>query len=219
MKRRVMRACEVYEAIRREKIIVILRGVCAEKIVDIAKALHAGGIRLMEVTCNTPGAAEMIATLSKEMAGEMIIGAGTVITKDLFDEVIAAGAEYVVAPDVNPVVIESVLAGDVAVLPGAATATEIFTAARLGAEMVKIFPATALGADYISQLRGPIDNVDFVAVGGVRLNNIADFMAAGCAAVGIGTGAIGRELIEKSQWAQISAIAFEYKGKVDKSGL
>ena len=200
-----MRACEVYEAIRREKIIVILRGVCAEKIVDIAKALHAGGIRLMEVTCNTPGAA--------------IIGAGTVITKDLFDEVIAAGAEYVVAPDVNPVVIESVLAGDVAVLPGAATATEIFTAARLGAEMVKIFPATALGADYISQLRGPIDNVDFVAVGGVRLNNIADFMAAGCAAVGIGTGAIGRELIEKSQWAQISAIAFEYKGKVDKSGL
>jgi 2-dehydro-3-deoxyphosphogluconate aldolase/(4S)-4-hydroxy-2-oxoglutarate aldolase len=205
-----MQAREVYEAVRRQKIIVILRGVDAGKIVDIANALYAGGIRLMEVTCNTPGVTEMIATLSRKLAGKMIIGAGTVITKNLCDGAVAAGAEYIVAPDVNPEVIKHALDKDIAVLPGAATATEVLTAARAGAQMAKIFPAAVLGPDYIRQLRGPIDNIDFVAVGGVRLNNIADFMAAGCAAVGIGTAALGKELIQESNWAQISRAASEY---------
>ncbi|MHC5062081.1 MAG: bifunctional 4-hydroxy-2-oxoglutarate aldolase/2-dehydro-3-deoxy-phosphogluconate aldolase [Planctomycetota bacterium] len=209
-----MNAQEVYEVIRCHKIIVILRGINGDKIIDIANALHAGGIRLMEITCNTPGAAQMIAKLAKEMAGRMIIGAGTVITEDLCDEVIKAGAEYIVAPDANPAVIECALGQNVAALPGAATATEVLTAKRAGAEMVKIFPAVALGADYIKQLRGPIDDVDFIAVGGVRLSNAAELLAAGCTAVGIGAGAIGPELIEKCDWPRITRIAREYKEKV-----
>ena len=210
----MMRADEVYEAIRRHKIIVIVRGVSGDKIVDIANALHAGGIRLMEITCNTAGAAQMIAQLAEEMAAKMIIGAGTVITKDLCDEVVTAGAEYIVAPDVNPAVIEYGLSRGVAVLPGAATATEVLVAARAGARMVKIFPAAALGADYIRQLGGPIDNVDFVAVGGVRLDNIGEFTAAGCVAIGIGGAVIRPESVEQCDWTQISQTARRYKEKV-----
>ena len=213
----MMRADEVYEAIRRHKIIVIVRGVSGDKIVDIANALHAGGIRLMEITCNTAGAAPMIAQLAKEMAAKMIIGAGTVITKDLCDEVVTAGAEYIVAPDVNPAVIEYGLSRGVAVLPGAATATEVLVAARAGARMVKIFPAAALGADYIRQLRGPIDNVDFVAVGGIRLENIGEFMAAGCVAIGIGGGVIRPEFVEGCNWTKISQAARGYKEKVTEA--
>ena len=212
-----MNAHEVYETIRRHKIIVIVRGVGGDKIVDIANALHEGGIRLMEITCNTVGAAQMIAQLAKKMAGKMIIGAGTVITKDLCDEVVEAGAEYIVAPDVNPAVIEHGLGRGVAVLPGAATATEVLMATHAGAEMVKIFPAAALGADYIRQLRGPIDNVDFVAVGGIRLENIGEFMAAGCVAIGIGGGVIRPEFVEGCNWTKISQAARGYKEKVTEA--
>jgi 2-dehydro-3-deoxyphosphogluconate aldolase/(4S)-4-hydroxy-2-oxoglutarate aldolase len=209
-----MNADEIYEAIRRYKIIVILRGVGAGKIVDIAEALHAGGIRLMEITCNTAGAAPMIARLSKAMMGKMLIGAGTVITKDLCDEVLEAGAKYIVAPDVNTAVVEYAVAKNIAVLPGAATATEVLTAARAGAKIVKIFPAAALGADYIKLLRGPIDTVDFVAVGGIRLVNVDEFMAAGCVAVGIGGVAIGTESVEQCNLAQITEAARKYKEKI-----
>ncbi|HIJ72092.1 MAG TPA: bifunctional 4-hydroxy-2-oxoglutarate aldolase/2-dehydro-3-deoxy-phosphogluconate aldolase [Planctomycetes bacterium] len=209
-----MKAHEVYETIRRHKIIVIVRGVGGAKIIDIANALYAGGIRLMEVTCNTPGATQMIQKLAKEMTGKMIIGAGTVITKDLCEQVIKAGAEYIVAPDVNPEVIDYAIAHDVAVLPGAATATEILTAVRAGAQMVKIFPAAALGTDYIRQLRGPIDNVDFVAVGGVRLDNIDEFISAGCVAFGIGGAVISPESVENCRWEQMTQAARSYKEKL-----
>jgi len=209
-----MQADKIYDMIKRHRIIVIVRGVSGDKIVDIANALHAGGIRLMEITCNTTGAAPMIAQLAKEMAAKMIIGAGTVITKDLCDEVVEAGAEYIVAPDVNPAVIEYGLSRHVAVLPGAATATEVLTAARAGARMVKIFPAAALGADYIRQLGRPIDEVDFVAVGGVRLQNVGEFMAAGCVAIGIGGAVIRAEFVEGCEWAKISQAARQYKEKV-----
>ena len=207
-------AYEVYKLIRTEKIIVIVRGVGGDKIIDIANALYQGGIRLMEVTCNTPGVSQMIGKLSQEMTGKMIIGAGTVITKDLCEQVIEAGAKYIVAPDVNPEVIEYAITRDIPVLPGAATATEVLTAARAGAKMVKIFPAAALGPDYIRQLRGPIDNVDFVAVGGVRLENISDFINAGCLAVGIGTGAIGTQHLIQHNQARITETARNYKEKI-----
>jgi len=209
-----MKAHEFYETIRRHKIIVIVRGVGGDKIIDIANALYAGGIRLMEVTCNTPGAAEMIQKLGREMRAKMIIGAGTVITKALCEEVLKAGAEYIVAPDVNAEVIEYAIAHDVAVLPGAATATEILTAARAGAQMVKIFPAAALGTDYIRQLRGSIDDVDFVAVGGVRLDNIDEFIASGCVAFGIGGAVISPEFVENCRWAQMTQTARSYKEKL-----
>jgi len=209
-----MDADKVYQTIRQEKIIAIVRGLSSGQILNVAKSLCAGGIKMMEITCNTAGFAEMIAMVSEQMGRQMIIGAGTVINKQLCSEASSAGAEYIIAPDVNPEVIEYCLAKDLAVLPGAATATEVLDAARLGVKMVKIFPARPLGPDYIRMLRGPIDNVDFVAVGGIRLDNIENFLAAGCTAVGVGTGAITQHLLQQSDWASITALAAKYKSKV-----
>ena len=205
-----MKAERIYNTIRREKVIVIIRGIEKDRIVNAAEAVLAAGVKMLEVTCNTAGVFEILKLLNEKMAGKMVIGAGTVITKDLCEKALNAGAKYIIAPDVNPEVIAHCVKNDVAILPGAATATEILTAKRCGAKMVKIFPAAALGLDYIKQLRGPIDDVDFVAVGGVRPETISDFAAAGCIAVGIGESAVKKEFVEKGDWQAITETVKKY---------
>lgn len=205
-----MKAEQVYKTIRQEKIIAIIRGVDRACIVDIAEAILKAGIKLLEVTCNTEGVFEMLELLNEKMGDRMFIGAGTVISADLCTKAILAGAKFIIAPDVNPDVIDYCVKRDVAVLPGAATATEIFTAKRRGAKMVKIFPASAIGIDYIKALRGPIDDVDFVAVGGVRPDNINDFFSAGCIAVAIGASVIRKDLVENRNWPAITDLALQY---------
>ena len=205
-----MKAEQVYEMIRREKIIAIIRGVEKDSIVNIAEAILKAGIKMLEVTCNTKGVFEMIELLCDKMGDKMCIGAGTVITTQLCEKALEAGARFIVAPDVNPDVIDYCVERDIAVLPGAATATEILTAKRHGAKMVKIFPAKALGVDYIKALRGPIDDIDFVAVGGVRPENIADFFTVGCIAVAFGESVVRKEFVEKADWQAITDIARQY---------
>jgi 2-dehydro-3-deoxyphosphogluconate aldolase/(4S)-4-hydroxy-2-oxoglutarate aldolase len=205
-----MKAEQVYELIREEKIIAIARGVRIDQVIHIAEALLTGGIKMMEVTCNTDGVFEMIRLLREKMAGKMCIGAGTVITTQLCEKAIEAGAEFMIAPDTNTDVIDYCVKHDVAILPGAATATEILAAKRHGAKMVKIFPASALGVNYIKALRGPIDDVDFVAVDGVRPENMAEFFAVGCVAIGVGASVVRKEYIEKGDWKAITDTARRY---------
>jgi 2-dehydro-3-deoxyphosphogluconate aldolase/(4S)-4-hydroxy-2-oxoglutarate aldolase len=211
-----MKSEQLYETIRREKIIVIVRGVEKDSIVNIAEAILAGGIKMLEVTCNTKNVFEMIKLLVEKMGDRMLIGAGTVITTDLCEKALKAGAKYIIAPDVNTEIIDYCVKHDVAVLPGAATATEILTAKRHGAKMVKIFPASAIGLDYIKALRGPIDDVDFVAVEGVRPENMADFFAVGCVAIGIGASVVRKEFVEKGDWPAITDIAREYVNRLPR---
>lgn len=209
-----MKAEEIYKTIRQEKIIVIVRGVGKETIIKIAQAALAAGVKMLEVTCNTEGVFEMLPLLNEKLNGKMFFGAGTVTTVDLCKKALDAGAKYIIAPDVNPEVIDYCVKQDVAVLPGAATATEILTAKRAGAKMVKIFPAAALGFDYIRQLRGPINDVDFVAVGGARPENIAEFFKAGCIAIGIGESAIRKEFVDNGDWGAITAAVKKYTENV-----
>lgn len=209
-----MRANDVYDTIREHKIITIVRGVSSKKIVNIAQAFYSAGIRLMEVTSNTKGFEAMIKTLSREFADKMIIGAGTVITDELCSKAIHAGAKFVVAPDVNTSIIEQCRSAEIAVLPGAATATEILTAKRAGAKMVKIFPAAAIGCDYIKMLKGPIDDVDFVAVGGVRPDSVKDFIDAGCIAIGIGGSLLNENWIKNNNWTEIENATKKFVQKI-----
>ncbi|MCK5565613.1 MAG: bifunctional 4-hydroxy-2-oxoglutarate aldolase/2-dehydro-3-deoxy-phosphogluconate aldolase [Planctomycetes bacterium] len=208
-----MSAEQVYQQIRTEKVIVIVRGAGKEEIVNIAQAVRAAGCNFLEVTCNTAGAAGMIDILCNQMP-DMCIGAGTVITKQLAEEVLEAGAKYIIAPDTNPEVIKYCVAKDIAVMPGAATATEVLSAVRYGAKMIKIFPAACIGVDYIKQLKGPIDNVDFLAVGGVRVGNIKDFVAAGCVGIGIGGSVIKEEAVENADWQSITSEVAKYVNEI-----
>jgi 2-dehydro-3-deoxyphosphogluconate aldolase/(4S)-4-hydroxy-2-oxoglutarate aldolase len=208
-----MSAEQIYQQVRDEKVIVIVRGASKEAIVNIAQAVRGAGCNLLEITCNTDGAADMISLLCDQMP-EMCIGAGTVITRALAEQVHAAGAKYIIAPDTNGEVIEYCLQNDIAVMPGAATATEVLSAVRYGAKMVKIFPAACIGADYIKQLKGPIDNVDFLAVGGVRVSNVKDFVAAGCIGIGIGGSVIKNEAVENADWQSITNEVAKYVNEI-----
>lgn len=205
---------EFYQDLREEKIIAIVRGVSASTILSIAEALYAGGIRLMEVTCNTPGVTDMLREVTAAMGDRMVVGAGTVISRQLAEAVHAAGARYIVAPDVNPEVIGYCVDHGLPVIPGAATATEILTAQRLGAPTVKIFPAEPLGCGYIKQLRGPINDMDFVAVGGVTAENVADFLKAGCVGAGLGGALVNPKLVEQGDWEGLTALAARVKAQV-----
>ncbi len=200
----------VYGLVRERGIVAIVRGVEPEAASEIAESLYAGGIRLLEVTCNTAGFGEMIAMLGSRMAGRMVIGAGTVTTAGRCEQALAAGAEYMVAPDTNAEVIRYCVERDIAVFPGGQTATEILAAARLGARIVKVFPASAVGPGGIRQLRGPIDDVDFLAVGGVNLENMGDFIGAGCIGIAIGGSVIRKEIVARRDWARLTAEASAY---------
>lgn len=208
---------DILSLIQQEKLVAIVRGAAQTPIVEIAEAMHAGGVTFLEVTCNTPGVADMIRTVADAMGDRMHIGAGTVVTRELAREVLSAGAKYIIAPDVNPEVVTYCAENGVPVIPGAATATEILTARRLGAKMVKIFPAGPLGCAYIKQLRGPINDIPMVAVGGVTLENVADFLAAGCVAAAAGSALVKKDLVANGDWAGLAAFAREWGDRV--SGL
>ncbi len=207
----MLQSAQIYNTVREEKIIAIVRGVPPTTIIDIAKALHAGGIRLMEITCNTPGVEEMISEVYSTLKDDIIIGAGTVITRELAEKVRNAGAQYIIAPDVNPEVIRYCMDNDIAVIPGAATPTEILNAYRMGVRMIKIFPAQGLGIDYIKQLRGPVSDMDFIAVGGINPDNLSDFLDAGCIGVGLSNSLIKKELVANSDWQGLTALVSKIK--------
>ena len=168
----------------------------------------------MEITCNTKNAAAMIEKVSDVMKGKMVIGAGTVISKKACEEVLHAGAEFIIAPNVDPEVINFCVAGDIDVIPGAMTPTEILRASQLGATMIKIFPAGYLGTDYIKQIRGPIDNIDFVAVGGIGLENISAFLSAGYCAAGLGSTLVPRTAVEKTNWDELTGLSEKILKKI-----
>jgi 2-dehydro-3-deoxyphosphogluconate aldolase/(4S)-4-hydroxy-2-oxoglutarate aldolase len=177
------------EQILRHKIVAILRGCAPERVMDIVGALTEGGIRLLEITLNSPGALDLIRRIAGTMGDRLLVGAGTVLTAAEAELAIDAGAKFILSPslDVDTIQVTKEL-GAVSV-PGAFTATEILMAWRNGADIVKVFPAS-VGASYLRDLRGPLPQIRLMPTGGVNLNNIREFRAAGAVAYGIGSALV-----------------------------
>jgi len=163
----------------------------------VAEALATSGIGIVEITMTVPNAIEVLGALARQFAGDVVLGAGTVTTPDMVDAAVDAGCRFVVTPCLLPEVIERARHQKIPVLAGALTPTEIFLADRAGADLVKVFPASAAGGPgYVRALRGPFPHVDLVPTGGVSLTTIGDYIKAGAAAVGV-----GGELIPQSEIA------------------
>ncbi|TDY46693.1 2-dehydro-3-deoxyphosphogluconate aldolase/(4S)-4-hydroxy-2-oxoglutarate aldolase [Alicyclobacillus sacchari] len=205
-----------WQAIFKTGVIAIVRGVPAAKMLDVGQALYAGGVRVMEVTLNTPDALRSIAALCRHFDGRMQVGAGTVLSANEARKAMALGASFLVAPDVDPAVIRAGLDVGVPVLPGAFTPSEIWVAYRTGAPMVKLFPATRGGPAYLRQVQVVAPRLPLVAVGGVTLANVADFFAAGAAAVGLGSALVDRDAVKQGEFSAITdrakAFVDVYKG-------
>lgn len=192
---------EPERAIRDGGVIAIARGVPRGTLRAAAAVLLEAGVLALEVTLDSPEALDEIAWLRARWDGRMVIGAGTVLTTGQVREAKAAGAQFVVSPNVDAAVIGATVEAGLVSVPGAMTATETLQARAAGATFVKLFPAGVLGPDYLRALRGPLSDVPFVPTGGVGPDNAEAFIRAGAVAV-----AVGGELFGKGA-GPVSAVA------------
>ncbi|MBO7745929.1 bifunctional 4-hydroxy-2-oxoglutarate aldolase/2-dehydro-3-deoxy-phosphogluconate aldolase [Paenibacillus sp. MWE-103] len=195
------------QALYEEKIIAIIRGIPEEAGDATAKALADGGIVFLEVTLNTDGALGMIARFREQYAGRMRIGAGTVLDLGQAKEAVAAGAEYIISPNLDEEVIAYGLEHDVDVWPGTMTPTEIVRAFKAGATAVKLFPLGSLGVNYLKEIRAPLNHIPMIATGGVNLQNIRGVLDAGAAAVGLGGNLVDKQLVKEGKFEELTKLA------------
>jgi len=198
-----MNDMEILNQIRKHKICAIVRGVPKEKIIAVADALYEGGIKAIEVTFNTTGASDMIRTLKSEYGNKILIGAGTVLDPETAKEAISAGASFILSPTLNLDVIKICLRYNVVPVPGITTATEALTAWENGARIVKLFPAGTLGTQYLKQIKGPLSQIDLMAVGAIGAENMKDFLDAGASSVGVGGELVNQSLIQADDFSEI----------------
>lgn len=173
------------ERLLEARLVAIMRGDYGGRWLDYAGALREGGVTVMEITLNSPDALGGIRQVRSAFGDSLLLGAGTVLTRDEVAAAADAGAEFIVAPDTDEAVIEASLARGLAVIPGAYTPTEIRRAYRLGAAVVKLFPAQT--PEYLKAVRAPLNTIPLMATGGVDLDTAAAFMQAGASALGIGS--------------------------------
>lgn len=177
--------------IRREKVIAILRIADADQAIGICEHLVSAGLTVLEITADNAHALSSIAELRQRFGSRVLLGAGTVLDPATAWAAAEAGADFCVAPNLDPDVVAACASRDVLPVPGVFTPTEIAAAARLGLSLLKLFPCGGLSPAFLSALRGPFPAVGFVPTGGIDHRNIAAWFKAGAVAVGLGSSLAG----------------------------
>ena len=188
-------------------IVAVVRMKDPDKVHAIVNALAAGGLRALEVTMTVPRAVELIRELASALPSGFLLGAGTVVDAPTARAVIDAGATFVVSPVFRPDVIAACHDRDVPAIPGCFSPTEILAAHDAGADLVKVFPATALGPQFIKDVRAPLPQVKLMPTGGVTVDNAGDWIRAGAAAVGIGSALLDAAAIDAGRFEVVTANA------------
>jgi 2-dehydro-3-deoxyphosphogluconate aldolase / (4S)-4-hydroxy-2-oxoglutarate aldolase len=202
-------------------IIPVIRAPSAEDALAAVEAIHAGGIDVIELTMTVPGALTVIEKVVERHGDAVVVGAGTVLDAETARACLLAGAAFIVTPIVDAPTIRVCRTYGTPVIPGALTPTEIVRAWRAGADLVKVFPCSAVGgASYIKALRAPLPQIELVPTGGVTLATVGDFIAAGACAVGAGSDLVDiarlrrgdREGVTQSARSYVAAIQRARKG-------
>lgn len=194
----------------------VLRGIDEEDIVPVAEAIHAGGVTAIEVTADAKRCTEMIAAVDRALADtDAVVGAGTVMDAPAARNVIEAGAEFVLAPNLNEEVIEVCNRENVLCIPGVMTPTEADRAMAAGADILKLFPASTVGPDHIGAIQGPLGDVPVMPTGGVSADNVAEYFDAGAVAVGAGSALVDYDAIERENWDAVRESAAEFVAAVE----
>lgn len=191
-------------------IIAVVRAKTTEQALPLTEALVAGGVIAVEITMTTPNAIAAIREASQKFGTRALIGVGTVLDAETCRAAIAAGAEFVVSPITRPEIAKAALAAEKPVMLGAYTPTEAQLAFEAGADFIKIFPADGLGPNYIKALRAPLPHLRIVPTGGVDLHNVADFLKAGCAALGVGSSLVSAKILNEGNWSELTRLAGEF---------
>jgi 2-dehydro-3-deoxyphosphogluconate aldolase/(4S)-4-hydroxy-2-oxoglutarate aldolase len=199
-----MSRLDVVREIEATGVVAVIRLKEPGKLRAVVDALLEGGVRALEVTMTVPGAVGLIEQLARTLPPGFQLGAGTVLDPETARHVILAGATFIVAPVLNLATIEMCHRYDVAALPGCFTPTEILTAWQAGADVIKVFPATALGPTFFKDMRGPLPQVKLMPTGGVTLANAGDWIKAGAVAIGVGTALVDNKAIADGNFAKIA---------------
>ncbi|MDZ4684470.1 MAG: bifunctional 4-hydroxy-2-oxoglutarate aldolase/2-dehydro-3-deoxy-phosphogluconate aldolase [Planctomycetaceae bacterium] len=197
-------------------LVAIIRANSGEQLVQVSRALHEGGIDVIEVTFTVPNAVEVLAAVKRDLGKKILLGAGTVLDPETARAAFLAGAEFLVSPVVNLDVIRMGLRYDKLVMPGAYTPTEVLSAWEAGADVVKLFPADIGGPAYLKALKGPLPQVRILPTGGVNLQTLPEFFKAGACAVGLGSSLVEKDAVERGDFARIRDLARQYVDLVAK---
>jgi 2-dehydro-3-deoxyphosphogluconate aldolase/(4S)-4-hydroxy-2-oxoglutarate aldolase len=195
---------EVLDLVLRTKIIAVIRMRDAIKLGKVTAAISRGGVKVIEITMTVPGALDVIRTMAGKKSTGTIVGAGTILDAEAALAAIRAGADFIVSPILNPEIVSACRGAGVFVAPGAFTPTEIATAWNLGADVVKVFPATSLGPAFFKDLRGPLPDIRLMPTGGVGLDNAAEFIRQGACCVAVGTALLDPKAIERDDWEALT---------------
>lgn len=192
----------IVEKIIESGIVAVIRANSPSRAIEVCRACKEGGIIAIEVTFSVPRAVEVISQLSKELGDEILLGAGTVLDPYTAKIAIEAGAKYIVAPNLSRETALLCNKHRVPYIPGAFTPTEIVEALEVGCELIKLFPASAVGPGYIKAIHGPLPQAKLLPTGGIELENVKEWIKAGAAAVGVGGGLTkgsGEEIKERAR--------------------
>jgi len=185
-------------------VVAVIRASSKDQLIGITEALLAGGVPAIEVTMSTPKAIAGIEMLADRFGDTAVIGVGTAIDAATASDAIAAGAQFVVSPVFDEAIVATVRRYGKIVIPGAFTPTEILRAWAAGADVVKVFPSTALGPQYFKDILAPLPQLRLTPTGGVDLKNVADWIKAGAVFVGVGSSCVTRDALAKNDWATIT---------------
>ncbi len=195
-------------------IIPVIRADSSEHIMAVCEALVAGGITALEITMTTPNALDCIREASKRFASVAITGAGSVITPQMCQATIDAGAQFIVTPITRPEIVPVAKAGGCAMVMGAFTPTEAQVAYEAGADLVKLFPVE--GPNFVRALRNPLPHLKIVPTSGVTLQTAPEFLAVGCAALGVGSNLVSPRILREQKWDELAKMAAEYVAVIKK---
>jgi 2-dehydro-3-deoxyphosphogluconate aldolase / (4S)-4-hydroxy-2-oxoglutarate aldolase len=200
-------------------IVAVVRAPDPAGLVEVIRALVAGGVTVAEVTLTVPNALDVIREAKKALGDSVLLGAGTVLDPETCRAALLAGAEFIVSPTVNVDVIRMCRRYDKLVMPGAFTPTEIVSAWDAGADIVKVFPAEVVGPAFFKALRGPLPQIRLMPTGGVDLNTAAEFLQAGACCLGIGSQLVDPKLVAAKAFDQLRDLASRYVDVVKRARI
>ena len=211
---------QTLQAITRHKLVAIIRGIPHRQALSTVEALYEGGVRLVEIPFDHRSAEglrntrESIETITRRFGTELAIGAGTVLLPEQVEQAEGAGASFILSPDTSQAVIERTRELGLVSVPGGATPTEISRAYRLGADLVKLFPAADLGLRYLQAVGAPLGHIPLLAVGGIDEHNMQAWLQAGAIGVGVGGSLVREELIREERYSELTALARAYTSQI-----
>lgn len=213
-----MTAQEILSLIVEIGIVPVVRTSSAESAIKSIEAIHRGGVRAAEITMTVPGAIKALEKLADQFGDRIVLGAGTVLDPETARACMLAGAQFFVTPTLKLSTIEMAKRYSKVICAGALTPTEVLTAWEAGADVVKVFPANAMGGPkYIKALKGPLPHIEMIPTGGVNLETAGEFLKAGACAVAVGGELVDAKLIRENRYDEMEARARQYLQAIAKA--